>query len=86
MYTFIWHSRIYIAVVWFKTQKVCSDRQELVTMKNKFVNEFRNKVRVDAKKVVYCIDDDALIKHGTDHVLKDRAVKLNGYHQWLSMT
>ena len=30
-----WHSRIYIAVVWFKTQKVCSHRQELVTMKNK---------------------------------------------------
>ena len=48
-------------MVWFKTQKVCSDRQELVTMNNKFVNEFRNKVRVDAKKVVYCInDDDAL--------------------------
>ena len=58
-----------------------------MTMKNKFVNEFRNKVRVDAKKVVYCIvDDDALIKHVTDHVLNDRAVKLDGCHQWVSMT
>ena len=80
MYTFIWHSRIFIAVVWFKTQKVCSHRQELVTLNNKFANEFEIKVRVDAKKVAYCINDDALIKHVTDHVLKDRAVKLDVFH------
>lgn len=36
------------------------------------------------KKVVYCIDDDALIKHITDHVLKDREVKLDGCHQWIN--
>jgi hypothetical protein len=44
MYTVIWHFRIYIALVWFETEKVCSDRQELATMKDKSTNEFPNKV------------------------------------------
>jgi hypothetical protein len=74
-------------LVWFETEKVCSDRQELATMKDKSTSEFPNKVS-DAKKVAYCIvdDDDVLLKLVTNHVLKDRAVKLNGCHEWISMT
>ena len=56
-----------------------------MTLNNKFANEFEIKVEL-MLKMVYCIDDDALIKHVTDHVLNDRAVKLDGCHQWVSMT